>query len=257
MGHYNDSTFIKNENTGNYYGVEHIRKLALDSVAHKHQEHYIHSCSAYMDTTPRSTAEAVSLVEWAENEVIGDERFIVSADRMVIIPVVADADVITTTKKVRVTLPAADIAKLRQIKWWANATVAKQVGGYMHAATPVKLPATRKPIATATEGKTVTRYAVVVSTAHGEYEYKDSKGNTLFNSQSEARQVALEVAEKKEGSFISIHVVGKVVREDGNQSLVVITQPEKDGVVEYEVTTKTVKPNAKVDGWMVFYDYHN
>lgn len=128
----------------------------------------------------------------------------------------------------------------------------------------LKLPAPRKFQATATEGKSVTKYDVIAVLSNGQREKRSQK-----DSQAEARAEALTIAQKEAdwltknpnsyGSRpVSYEVQAVVVREGGNAALVVIARPEPE-TAKVSVTIKTyvVKPTAKPTAYKIAFDYHH
>jgi len=83
--------------------------------------------------------------------------------------------------------------------------------------------------------------------------------DSVFDTQSEARAAALawaELLDQAETNFVSIEVLPEMRRDTGESATVVISRPEKDGTVEFELAVQTIKPNAKTEGWLVFFDVH-
>lgn len=127
-----------------------------------------------------------------------------------------------------------------------------------------KLPAPRKFQATATEGKSVTKYDVIAVLGSGAREKRVQK-----DSQAEARAAALTIAQKEADWFaenpnhygsrpVSYEVQAVVVREGGNAALVVIARPEPETAkVSVTIKTYTVKPTAKPTAYTVAFDYHH
>lgn len=119
-----------------------------------------------------------------------------------------------------------------------------------HKAVVVSLPKAKAPKASNTEGKMVVKYVLI------------SEGRQIgekFDSLTEARTEALRILNlPKNERFSRITVEAVAVRENGEKVMATIERPAPEEVkVTFEVTYRTPKKNAKVDGYVLAYDFHS
>jgi len=167
----------------------------------------------------------------------------------VIIPVFREEDTITTVEKIKVTFTGQELTKLHQDNYTEDLVINKVeaiIGvGKVESVQSFKLPAKRKPVATATEGKAVTKYEVA-----GDYGHIVAQG---FDSQADARAAALKLMEK-ETKYGALYVRAHIEREGegGGLNLVSISRPVPESVeIEVKANVVTAKPNAKIDKFFV------
>lgn len=185
-----------------------------------------------------------------------------------IVPIVDPKSVVTATKKVKLTVPGEVADGLRRDYPW---DAMQKVRNLLHEQfTPetlgkvevVSLPAVRKPVAKATDGKAVTRY--VITTAEDVY-HVSSRIRAAFKeaheSQAAARAAAIELLTEHDTlPALSVEAVVGRMTEDGtfSKELVSIARPvPAEAVITVAVTTHTVKPNPKIDRYEVTFWYHH
>ena len=181
----------------------------------------------------------------------------------VVIPVAAQDDVIVKTVKVRVRVDAAQLAQARAAFVAARSSRA-------HVPFPLRslamehapsgavemviaaVPAARKPVAVATEGKSVTRYEVV-----GPAGFAGRRVDGEDATQAGARALAVKLMSDDQ-TITSLDIRGRVVRDSGDDALVNVTRPAaENATVTVEFTTHAVKPNAQPVKYVVVFDYHH
>jgi len=180
-------------------------------------------------------------------------------------PVAAPDSVVTKTSTVKVTLDRGMIAKLRTRRFGAEADLRRILHGQfpphvLGDVEVVSLPAARKPVAAATEGKAKTVYVIkLVEDTWGLAPGVHNALNADYPSQAEARQKAVALL-TEHPELPGLHIEAAVVRErEGGQrsrALVTVTRPEPaEASVTLRVTTHTVKPNPTVGVYHVAFLY--
>ncbi|MBN9214820.1 MAG: hypothetical protein J0J04_08520 [Microbacterium sp.] len=185
----------------------------------------------------------------------------------VVIPIARTEDLVTKTSRVKVTLTPAEMNQLRKaIAASAKSTYEpsipyqlrdKAVAGIdgVNDVSIAKVPAARKVAAKTTPGKLVTQYRVV------HFEFTREIGLATADTLAEARAKGLEIAAARpELGELSLVAVTTRVTDDGKstRALLTIGAPERDETtVEFNVTTVTANPSAKIDHYEVTFDYHH
>jgi hypothetical protein len=171
----------------------------------------------------------------------------------IIIPVFREEDITMTVEKIKVTFTGQELTKLYQDNYSEDLIINKVeaiVGvGKVESVQNFKLPAKRKPVATATEGKAVTKYEIA-----GDYGNIVAQG---FDSQADARAAALKLMEK-ETKHAALYVRAHIEREGDELNLVTISRPVPESIeIEVKANIATAKPNAKLGKFFVAYTvYH-
>ena len=173
-----------------------------------------------------------------------------------IIPLTADYAEKTST--VRLTVTGEELADLRRGAHWALL----QSGRFGSDVVEVKidsLPKPRAPRAEATPGKTITVYKLTDELGRTFTGYSESMAalGAAYPTQAAARAAAIDhmAANPK---FAQLSVQAFVQRDTGSKALVTITRPEPESATaSFKVTTQKPKPNAKVTGYLVSFDYHS
>ncbi len=116
-------------------------------------------------------------------------------------------------------------------------------------ATVVSVPKVRAAIAKATEGKIVTRYVII---ADGREEKND------YDTLAEARSEAIRQLNMPDNArFSKLTIEARTRRDTGQAMLVEVARNTPESAkVTFEVTIQTAKPNGKIAGYLVAYDYH-
>ncbi|WIE81487.1 hypothetical protein [Curtobacterium sp. MCSS17_016] len=179
-----------------------------------------------------------------------------------ILPVCADADVIRTTAKVKVTGTPTEMAALRArhsdghppSNVAAVRTALEQFGATVEQVKVASVSAPRKPVAKATDGKLVTTYQVVEPRQWGEPRVVAS-GATM----AEARQAGIDlmVANPAIGELTVEAVVVRQAETGLSKALATISRPETNTHAIIEVTTAVPKPGAKPASYIVGFDVHH
>ena len=182
----------------------------------------------------------------------------VNSDNSVIIPVVAAKDAANVKKKFSLSVEGKHLVKSRRDVFSSpdpiEEAVRKVAGPNLISFTITKRPKPRKAVATATEGKAVTKYQVVGSIwGNGGYQVLAVK-----DSQAEARAEALALLNAEGSTWNDLEIHAQVVREGNEKALVKLSRPIPEMVtIEVEATLAKVKPNAKRAGYVVAFDAHH
>lgn len=190
----------------------------------------------------------------------------------VIIPIVEDADVLVTTKKVKLPVTADELASVRSqlaahqanpyfgsvsgLTHQLRDRLVKEHGMHMVDVKVTKIPAPRKPVATTTEGKARTVYRVM-----GPDRFSRRVVLATKDTQAEARAEAIRIMES-DLRVAKLDVIAEIIRvtDDGttNGTLLTIERPAADNAtIDVELTFHHAKPNAKIDHYAVFFDVHS
>lgn len=219
-------------------------------------EYYSRSHNASPASSPQHpmmTREAASVGLWDY------EAMPVNSGQSVIIPICSAADTVTKTTKRRLTVTAAELAKLRGGAHSILDRARAEFGPTVVKVDVIALPKPRMAVAAATDGKAVTRYAVAHADQYNSQGYMTSEGRTIgepYTSQSDARAAAINLVNANP-QVASLVVRAVIVRESGNTNLVTISRPEPDtSQITLDVTTSEVKPGAKQSDWLVSFNVH-
>ena len=190
-----------------------------------------------------------------------DAAFDENLDRSIIQPIVSDDSVVTKTRTVTVEVRGELIAGLRRGDWDAQ----RQLRAELLAVAPASelgdvkvlaLPAPRKPVAQATEGKAQTKYRIT-GVSHSYNREVNAILNQRFDSMSQARQVAVALMDQHP-ELPDLSIEGEILRDsEAGRKLVTVTRPTVDGKVKVEVTTHTVKAKQTIVGYDVTFWYHH
>jgi hypothetical protein len=176
------------------------------------------------------------------------------ANDSVVIPIISEEDEVITTKKVKMTVSASAVKAVQNgyPEYESEQRAVEAYGLNVTSAEIVKVPAIRKAVAAATEGKSLTLYRII---SHGNI---IAKG---FESQASARAEAIRLVNSdapSEKRYTDLTVGAYVIREGGNDALVTISRPVPTEVeVDVLVKFTTIKPGAKASRYMVAFDYHS
>jgi len=181
-----------------------------------------------------------------------------------IYPNVNPSGVKKVTKKMKLTVTGEQLALLRQ-QWHGGLLLDlayKAFGETVASVKIVKLPALRKSVAKATEGKTETLYYIygITTSVFGD---RATKNERLLSegipTMAAARAKALEFADTEAGSkYAELEIRAVVVREGGNTALLTVSRPAPEtATVDVEVTFETLLPKATFDSYTVVFDYHS
>jgi len=179
------------------------------------------------------------------------------AARSVVVPVCAKDEAVISSKKAKMTLNGAEFAtwvSKRQVDYMVFAEAYAKFGVHLAKVTVTKMPKARKAVASATEGKSVTRYSIKIAD-------ENTVVATGFESQSEARVEAIRIVNSdapNEAHLTNLEVVGYITRDTDKRALVSISRPTEETVeVEVMLEFATPKRNAKAFAFHVGFDYHH
>lgn len=259
MGHSTEAIFVDKRSVGQNVTKAGILNRAADIYrSEEYGDPSIGWATFQMPSTVMTRAEADRLVFHAQS---GQWR--VDSDNGVIIPVVVDdAKVLSVTKKFKQLIPAEQVKKIRESEGDYSVLipfVSKQAEGFVSSVRVVSLPKPLKPQAVSTVGRTVTVYKVVVCVS-SRWDKRQIEDKEEYQSLADARQAALAIAEARIASgkaYDRIEVRPVTRRDTGEQAMVVIESSDRNGVAEFEYTVSTVRKNADIDGWMVYFDVHH
>lgn len=174
----------------------------------------------------------------------------------VVIGLADSSDLITKTRNIKVELDSQELNGLRAAQGRATSALWAKLhalpdGDSINQAKVLRLPAPRKAVATATEGKARTVYLV------GREQNRTFQILARKESQAEARAEAIRLVNENT-EYSALEVRAQTVREDGNPALVTIVRPAPEtSVIDVEITTVTVRPGAKAARYLVAFDYHH
>jgi len=212
-------------------------------------ERYEDARQSYPNLRPISSRRA------AQDAIEGPDSIGDQASR--IIPLTTDYAEKTTT--VRLTVTAQELAELRRGATW-DLFHSGRFGDHVTAVQIDSLPKPRAPRAEATPGKTITVYRITDSNG---YPFRQNIGQSPdaltapHPTQAAARAAAIDyMAANPKCSQLAVQAF--VQRDTGSAALVTITRPEPESsTASFKVTTQKPKPNAKVTGYLVSFDYHS
>lgn len=237
----------------NRYMPLRLEDVLLRYAVHKWQDEDAERWASENAGTPQLTeAMPMALVD----HYLGGEADGVGSHRSLVIPIVDD--VVTKTVKAKVAVTAEQLASIRacvaagtgathlirdEIRTALGAVVNPQI---------TKLPAARKPVATATEGAARTRYQVIATGAG----FRANGVIATCDTQAQARAAGIAAMEADE-RIVKVDVKAVIVRDSADGVLVTITRPASDAAtVEVTAESVTVKPGAQPSAYVVAFDYH-
>lgn len=171
-----------------------------------------------------------------------DKGFEDARTQSLVIPIVADADAKTVTKKVKVPVEEVLSAPHRDI----YSHITETVDG-LASFKVLEAPRRLKAVAVSKPGAARTEYVVM------HYDRVLSSHTTL----AEARQAGLAAVERPHTYLEHLSVQARQVKGD-SPKLITFEQPYAKGAhYLVEVTTAEAKPNAPIISYLVAFDYHH
>ena len=181
--------------------------------------------------------------------------------KSVVIPIVGEDGLTVKRRTATVEISAAE-AREQEILWnlWGRNTLLIDKLIDLGHSSPSLVSAElssklRKPVAKNGEGKLETVYYLV-----------DARGNEVaadgakgFSSLAEAKAAGVQLM-TDDSTQLVLNVRSKQVRlrdDAQTQTLATISRPETALRFRVEFETRTIKPNAEVDHYMVAFDYHH
>lgn len=270
MGHYIESITITAEH------AERIRRSLPERADHRgswgrpftFESEMVHAAlgmwepdSQYADPRAGSGYLAPVLAEGSVGAYINQNLDRV-ANESVVIPVVRDEDLVIRTVKTTIPVTAEQLAEIHATENTSGITsflrneLNRIHGLKIWAANLSKSPARRKAKARATAGAVKTVYDVINPGQFNEQRL------TTKDTIAEARAAAVELMEMdRYRHIVKLAIRGRVVRvtEDGdeNSDLVVVGRPApENATVTVDVDLYEPKPDAKIDHYVVAFDYH-
>jgi hypothetical protein len=180
-------------------------------------------------------------------------------DASIIQPILSDDSVVAKTRTLTVEVRGELIAGLRRGDFQAQRQLRAEVLAVVPASElgdlkVVTLPAPRKPVAQATEGRAETKYRIT-GVSHSYNREVNAILNQRFDSMSQARLVAVALMDQHP-ELPDLSIEGGIVRDSqAGRKLVTVTRPAVDGKVKVEVTTHTLKAKQTIVGYDVTFWY--
>lgn len=181
-----------------------------------------------------------------------------------VIPQVAPENIVTSSRKVKLTLNSVMLDKVMRNDLNYNSgfmqLLVKEFGNEINSFKVLKTPAKRKAVAVTTEGK-----MKIVYTVYGVADGQLHRVTEGFDSQAAARAAAIEIANSDDPKYTcrgrfygAFEVHPSMLRESGEKAVVRVTNPvSESGTVELQIEFKKIKPNAKITHYVAVFDYHH